>query len=276
MYLLFSACSSTPEKPAEIFALRNGAASQLDMANRMANQGKYQDALIVLEEARRLAISADDPALRIKTAISRGNICFSTSRHDEAFADWESAAAEGEEAGEKELAGLARIYIARGRLVLPEKREGLTAADIGDQVRQEIALIKNDTLATAVGWMVAGMADKELGRYPEAESAVRRALVIHEEGRFLEEAAYDWYLIASIRSVAGQYDAALEALGTAVAFDRRAENGFGLASSWLAMGDIYLKAAQTEKAAAAFRRAAAIYRSIGLESAAAAAEKRLE
>jgi tetratricopeptide (TPR) repeat protein len=247
------------------------------MANKTANQGRYEDALIVLEEARRLAVAADDPALRIKTALSRGNIYFSMGRHEEAFKDWESAVAEGEIVGQGDLTSLARIYIARGRLVLnsPDWRAGLSTEEIRDQIWVEILLIKNDVQAVAMGWMVLGMAEKELSHYPEAENAVRQALNIHEKGLFLEEAAYDWYLIASIRSVSKQYAAALEALAMAISFDRRAENGFGLASSWQAMGEVYLKDGKPTEAEAAFRRAVEIFRALRLDEAAEKAETRV-
>jgi tetratricopeptide (TPR) repeat protein len=275
--VLFAACSSAPSKPAEIYTDRNLAASQLDMANKTANQGRYQDALIVLEEARRLAVASDDPSLRIKTAISRGTIYFSMGLHDEAFKDWESATVEGDAAGQGNLAALARIYTARGRLVIdsPEFRAGLSIEEIRDQIQYEISLINKDNQTLAMGWMVLGMAEKELERYPEAENAVRRALEIHEKGRFLEEAAYDWYLIASIRSVSEQYAAALEALATAINFDRRAENGFGLASSWQAMGEVYLKNEQPGEAEAAFRRALEIFKALRLDDAARKVEARL-
>ena len=47
LYLLFfSACSSAPKKPAEIFTERNVAASQLNLANQTANRGRYEEALL--------------------------------------------------------------------------------------------------------------------------------------------------------------------------------------------------------------------------------------
>jgi tetratricopeptide (TPR) repeat protein len=124
--------------------------------------------------------------------------------------------------------------------------------------------VRQDDNATAVGNITLGFAEKQMGRWAEAESAVRRALSFHESGLFLEEAAYDWFLIASIRSMAGNYNASLEALDAAIGFDRRAENGFGLASSWQARGDVLSKAGRAAEAAAAWSRAAEIYRAIGL------------
>jgi tetratricopeptide (TPR) repeat protein len=124
--------------------------------------------------------------------------------------------------------------------------------------------MKSDAMGEASGNLVLGMADKELARYAEAESSVRRALDTHEKNRYLEEAAYDWYLIASIRSVSGNYAGAAQALHTAISFDRRAENGFGLASSWQALGDVYLKMENSPDSANAYKRAIDIFEALGL------------
>jgi tetratricopeptide (TPR) repeat protein len=267
---VFSGCSSAPKKATEIFTERNTAIKQLDLANHTASRGHYQDALVILEEARKLALSTDDPPLRIKTSMSRGNFLFALGRSAEAFAEWESAADEGDASGERILAALSRIYSIRASIVLLDNE----AADAGGssssieelmtRLNQEMTTARSDANATAVGNVTLALAEKQMGRWAEAESAVRRALSFHEKELFLEEAAYDWFLIASIRSMAGNYDASLEALRTAIRFDRRAENGFGLASSWQAMGDVLSKAGRNEESPAAWRRAAEIYRAIGL------------
>jgi tetratricopeptide (TPR) repeat protein len=262
---VFSGCSSAPKKATEIFTDRNTAIKQLDLANLTANRGRYQEALVILEGARNLAVSTDDPALRIKTSISRGNFLFALDRHTEAFAEWESAADEGDSSREPILAALARIYSIRARIVLLDTEAGAAnVEELRGQLNREMTALRSDDNATAIGNITLGLAEKQMGRWAEAESAVRRALSFHESGLFLEEAAYDWFLIASIRSMAGNYDSSLEALGTAIRFDRRAENGFGLASSWQAMGDVLEKAGRGGEAPAAWRRAAEIYRAIGL------------
>jgi tetratricopeptide (TPR) repeat protein len=134
------------------------------------------------------------------------------------------------------------------------------------KLSQEMTTVRQDNGATAVGNITLGLAEKQIGRWAEAESAVRKALSFHESEVFLEEAAYDWFLLASIHSMAGNYNASLEALEKAISFDRRAENGFGLASSWQAMGDVLSKAGRDEEAYAAWRRAAEIYRAIDLNN----------
>ena len=282
-FIVMVSCSSAPKKPAAVYTDRNMAVNQLDLANRMANQGRYEDALMILGDARRLAVSVDDPPLLIRTSIAYGNLLFSLGSHSEAFGHWESALVEAESSGERDLAALAHIYAARGRLMLIGNfASGNEAEEIRNQVNGFISSIRSDILAQAAGYLVLGMAEKELGRYAEAERAVRRALDIHEKNLYLEEAAYDWFFIASIFSVAGRYDDALAALQTAIDFDRRAENGFGLASSWQAMGEVYQKKSAAAvnagsdriNAVRAFLRAAEIYRAIGLYEAAQNAEAR--
>jgi len=264
-FILFG-CSSAPKKAAEIRVDRNVAIQQLNLVNQLVSRGRYDDALRDLREARRLAVSTDDPYLRIRTSISRGDVLFALGRHDEAFAEWDNASSEGDASGEPVLAALARIYAIRAKLILLANGTATDAAaeEYKAQINREMAVVRNDDLSSASGYVALGLAEKQLGRWAEAESAVRRALDIHENSVSLEDSAYDWFLIASIRSVAGDYNGALEALRSSISFDRRAENGFGLASSWEAMGDVNQKAGKTEDAQAAWRRAAEIYRAIGL------------
>ena len=270
--VVFAGCSSAPKRPAETFTARNIAVSQLNMADQAANQGRYEEALILLEEARRLALATDDPSLRIKTSISKANYLFPLGRQDEAFGEWENAAKEADASSEQVLAALARIYTIRARLMLLDQKSssggvsggGTDVETFKSQLNQEIAAVKADSFATAAGYVTLGIAERQMKRWPDAENAVKMALGIHEKGLYLEDAAYDWFLIASVRSLAGNYNDSLDALNAAIGFDRRAENGFGLASSWQAMGDVYKKAGRAEESRSAYTRAAEIFRAIGL------------
>ncbi|MDR2758924.1 MAG: tetratricopeptide repeat protein [Spirochaetaceae bacterium] len=269
---VLGACSSAPERPAELFTVRNETETQLNLANREADRGNYEGALTLLEEARRLAASTDRPPLLIRVWLSQGNVFFSLGRVEEARALWNAALTEAERAGEEELAAASRIYMARGVLILGEDTgapQKVIAA-----VTEDLARLTSDKLNSALGWTVIGLAEKELRRWTEAENALTKALDIHEKDRYLELAAYDWYLIASVRSVSGQYASALEALSRALDLDRRAENSYGLGMDWLALGDVYQKAARGDEALAAYRRSAEIFRAIGLEKEAAEAERR--
>ncbi|MDR0511742.1 MAG: DUF1517 domain-containing protein [Treponema sp.] len=265
--VFFSACSTAPRRSNEAFSIRNMAASQLELANLNASQGRFTDALFILDDAWLLAVSADDPILRVNIVISRGNILFSLELFEEAQAAWESAASEGDLSGLPLLAARARLYSLRSRLVLLSAQMAAqadaSAEEMRAQILREIALVRSDQLALASGYITLAFVEKQLQRWADAENAAVRALRIYERGRFLEDAAFAWFVIASIRSLSGNYNAALGALRTSITFDRRAENGFGLASSWHAMGEVYERAGRAEDASAARRRAAEIYRAIG-------------
>jgi tetratricopeptide (TPR) repeat protein len=276
---LLTGCSSAPKGQPEIRSQRRGALDQLEAANREADRGNYENALLLINESRRQAISADDPSLIIRSGLSRGNILAYMNRDAESRADFDAALSEAQRIGDPELAALSRVYIARSRL-LSAQAEGpgtanSIAAEIRTQVRKDLDLIKKEQNGAALGWTVVALAEKELGRWSEAENALKQALGIHLKGGYLELAAYDWYLTASVRSVAGQYLPALTALEEALGLDRRAENSYGLAMDWRVMGDIYKKQGNSAAADIAYRRAADIFAAIQMNKEAAETESRM-
>jgi tetratricopeptide (TPR) repeat protein len=269
-FLLVS-CSSVPKRPAEVFVLQTMTETQLQIANTEADRGNYTEALSLLAEAWRMAVSTDRPALRVRVSIARGNVLFYLGRRQEAEVVWETAQEEAEAAGDTILAAVCRIYRQRSALSADSSgAEGVLAA-----VQAEQGNVKSDKLFTALAWTVIGLAEKELGRFENAEKSMRNALSIHEGGRYLEQAGYDWYLIASVRSVAENHQGALDALDAALGFDRRAENTFALGMDWTARGDVPRKMGREDEAVAAWRRGAEIFRSLLLEEQALAAEARI-
>jgi tetratricopeptide (TPR) repeat protein len=275
-FFLALGCSSAPERAAERRTLRNAGEAQLETANREADRGNYEGALELLRDARKLAFNTDDSALIVQTYLALGNVYSSLGKEDDASASWDAAEAEAEWAGDGELAAICQIYRERRRLLASLGRAGSEAlvTEARDRVQGALARIKTQVLDQALGWTVIGLAEKELRRFAAAESALKKALAIHDNGRYLEQAAYDWYLIASVHSVAGGYDAALDALEAALAYDRRCENSYGLGKDWLARGDVLAKAGRQTEAAAAWRRAGEIFASAGLDAEAAAASSR--
>ena len=262
--VLSASCSSAPKKPKEIFTERNTLAGQLDLAVKTANQGNFKDALASVEYVNKKSVSLDSPHLIVRSSIVMGNILFAIDRYDEAFAQWDRGIEAAVRDKEKNLESEARIYRARGSLLLPDKNN-VNIEEIKTMLNREINSLKDDPAAQAAGYAVLGLAEKEQRRYAEAEAALRKALAIHEKQLFLEDAAYDWFIIASVYSVNQKYSDAVNALNNAITLDRKAENGFGLASSWRALGDVFIKSGNTAEAASAYRRSADIYNALGME-----------
>jgi len=267
-YLLFALCfcSSRPKETGDVYDMRKDAEVQLEQGNREAEGGNFTAARGFVEQANRFAVLTDNSSLLIRSGISLGNVLFALGNADEAFESWNKALEEANRAGNKELAAVCRIHIARGKLFSPDGKNA--AQSLRDEVNREMASIKSDELYIAFAWTVIGLAEKELGRYAPAEEAVKRALAIHEKALNLKLAAYDWFMTASFRSLSGDSGGALKALDSAIEYDRRTENSWGLANDWQAVGDVQKKAGNHDAARAPYFRAAAIFRAMGNNEAA--------
>ena len=269
--LVSVSCSSQPKNPGDIIHLRSLAEKEMALANREAGRGNYETAYGLLNECKRRAILADDMGLMIRCGLSLGNVLFTVGRTDEAFTEWEEAVTLAQKHGNRELLAVSRIYNARGRLL-----SGRASAQmVLDEVNSEVGNIKKDNLYIAFSWQVRGLALRDLRSYREAEDAVRRSLEIHEKERYLENASYDWFIIASVRSLAGNTSGALQALEAAIVLDRRIENSWGLAASWRAMGDVHRRAGNNNGAVEAYQRAGAIFAAMGNEYDAEEMDKRI-
>jgi tetratricopeptide (TPR) repeat protein len=258
-FLFAVSCSSAPKNNGDNNEIRVRTEKELALGNREAARGSFESALSILTECRRKAVLTDDPSLITRVCLSRGNVLFTLGKTDEAFAEWERSVAEAQTLGNSELLSVSKIFRARGNLM----SQKVPAQAVLDEVNRESANIKSDRLYIAFSWQVKGLALRALGSYREAEDAFKQSLEIHERGRHLENASYDWYTIASIRSLADNTQGALQALEQAIALDRRVENSWGLAASWRAMGDVYRKAGRTQDAEKAYNRAREIHLAMG-------------
>jgi len=256
--LIFS-CSSQPKNHGDIDQYRVQAEMLLESGNRETGKGNYDNALILINESKRLATLADDPSLIIRTGLSRANVVYSLGKTDEAFAEWQQAVAEAEQFGDTELISAAKIYLARGELISKKK----SAQSVLDIVSAEQSNIKTNQLYIAVSWQVRGLAMRSLSKFKDAEDAFTQSAAIHEKNLFFENASYDWYSIASSRSLSGDYNGAIQALEKSIEIDRRIENSWGLAASWRAMGDVYRKMGNEQKAIEAYNRSISIYKAMG-------------
>jgi tetratricopeptide (TPR) repeat protein len=263
IFTFFPSCSTAPKNTGDVNDARKDAEVQLEQGIREADRGNTAAALIFMNEAKRLAVITDNSSLLIRSDLSRGNVLFALGNVQDAVEAWNKALEEAVFAGNKDLAAVCRVHIARGKLLSRS-----AAQSVRDEVNRELSQIQSDEMYIAYAWTVIGLAEKELGRYAGAEDAVKRALAIHEKTFNLELAAYDWFMIASFRSLSGNSADALKALESAIEYDRRTENSWGLANDWQAFGDVQNKAGNRAAANAAYMRAAAIFRALGNNEAA--------
>jgi tetratricopeptide (TPR) repeat protein len=271
--VIFASCSSSSKNKnaGDVYQLRIQSERLLESGNKEAYKGNLDNAFILLSESKRLAVLSDDLSLIARNSLSRGNVLFSLGRTDEAFADWEQAVSEAQKLGNSELISASRIFLARGKLL----SGAADAQSVLNDVNREQPNIKSNRLYIAFSWQVKGFAQRALNSYRDAEDSIRRSLEIHEKDGYLENASYDWYTIASIRSLSGNTTGALQALETSIAIDRRIENSWGLAASWRAMGDVYRKAGREQDAQEAYQRSRSIFEALKSDYEAAEIEKRI-
>jgi len=255
LVLVLISCSTKPKNEGDIYNLRTYAEKGLEAANKEAVQGNYNNAHNLLIEYKRMAILADDSSLITRVCLSMGNVLFAIGKTNEAFAEWEQASQEAQKSKNGELISAGRIFKAKGNLLSGKD----SAQAVLDEVNKESVNLKTDQLYIAFSWQVKGLALRALGSFKDAEEAIKRSLAIHEKAKTLENASYDWYTIASIRSLGGNTAGALEALENSIVLDRRIENSWGLAASYRAMGDVYRKAGRENEAHDAYMRAKGIY-----------------
>lgn len=261
-------CSSAPKKPAEIFTMRNAAQGHLELANISVSKNDYTTAHTYIAEAWRLAVSCDDPNLRIRVLLCKGNALFNEGELDKARAEWKLSLYESTIEKNTAMIAASKVHLARVTLAEGKAAEAKTVAT------QAISQLKTEPLFIAQAWRVIGLAEKELGNSKEAENAFLQSEKIHTKDNYLEESAYDWYLIASSRSKSGQYASSIEALNTALDFDRRCENAYAIGMDWQAIGLVQEKAGNKEEAKSAYSRSAAVFTAAGfLENAEKASDK---
>jgi len=270
--LLVVSCSTTKKNPGDIDILRNQAESWLESGIKEASQGKFDNALSILTETKRNSTLTDDLSLIVRVCMARGNVLYSLGRTDEAFAEWTQAIAEASILKDAELLSVSKIYMAKGNLI----SEKQPARSVLDEVNRERSNLKKNRLYIAFSWQVTGLAQRMLGSYSDAEAAFRRSLEIHEKDRYLENASYDWFVIASIRSMSGNTQGAIQALESSITYDRRIENSWGLAASYRAMGDVYKKMGRQKEAAEAYGRARGIYAAMRNDSEVAEIDRRIK
>jgi len=270
--ILFFSCSSQPKNSGDVNVIRRQTEKELAVANREAGNANYEIAQGLLEECKRKAVSVDDWGLIIRCGLSLGNVLFSSGNQNEAFLEWDKTVQLAQKFGNKELLSVSKIFQARGALI-----SGNASADyVLNEVIREAANIKNDKLYLAFSWQVKGLSYRALGSYKEAENAFKQSLSIHEKEKYLDNASYDWYNIASIRSMDNNTQGALAALDEAIKLDRRIENSWALAANWRAIGDIQRKAGNSQTAKEAYLRAKEIYTAIGKHKDAAEIDRRME
>ncbi len=119
---------------------------------------------------------------------------------------------------------------------------------------------------TAILYHDLGTAEKNLGDSAKALEYYGKALEINLASKLIDEAASDYYMIASVHSLDGRYDEAIKNATLALALDKQMENSPRIAKDLYALGLISTKKGDAAAAFDYFQRAYLVFTTLGFKA----------
>jgi len=253
-----TSCSSAPRQSDTVITVKRQADQDAASGESYYRQGRYPLALQFFSRALSQYTSVDDGegVVRSYNAVGKCYIALGSlddaermfqRAHDRAREDTPSLRFDSSVA-------LAELYLAKGD---PGKAKDILAeeqkADARGRSPQQSAQLLHDL----------GTAEKNLGNSQAALSWLDQSLKINLAGKYLAEAASDYYMIASVHSREGRYDEALASAGRALALDKQVESSPGIVKDLYALGVISAKKGDQQGAFDYLQRAYMVATTLG-------------
>lgn len=236
------ACSSAPKGAGESYAVRNKAAEYSKLADQALGRGEYDTAVKIYREALEADSSIDDVAGAAGIHASLGRAYLAAGLGAQAEREFSLAIEYARISGAKPAAALATAGL--GELLYSKgDKEGALA-----RFEEALGLASGDEAAAAVALHDAATAKAALGRAAEAEADLAKAAAINKKLKRPTELASNYYVLASIRGKAGDLAGAMTAILAALDWDKKAENGPGIAQDLAAAASLSLRAGKRQEA----------------------------
>jgi len=266
--MIFSACSSSPKRAMQINTVYSACKSTLENANSAILGGNYDKAKAMLSQAQTQAISIDNYDLLISVNLAYVSLCLSMNPPDtEAAMDYLEAACGFIPFSAYNDHNKALCTMAKLRIAIANNSVSLDFNGLLKELKEAQKELGSDPFNQAQCMSILGDLYRIKNDYANAEKAYTDAAKLFTSERYLSEIGITWYKIAQNRSLSGNKKGALEALNTAIYYDRCAENSMALGSDYYIKGVILLKgkatAKEREEAKAAFLHSAGIFDAIG-------------
>ncbi len=245
--LYSTSCSSGPKRLMMITTVQNNCKDSIENANSCILSGNYSMAEDLLDKARVQAISIDNYDLLLSVSLTHVSLFLSYNPPEVEKAELYlnqayALSANTKNTKESELLcamSEARILIAKNDVQKNFKM-------ITDKMDDAKKVFKNSPYNHAQCDSILGDVYRLSGKYKEADKIYNEAAKLFTENMYLSEIGITWYKIAQNHSQAGNSKAALEALSTAIYYDRCAENSMALGADYYIKAVILLKGSPTE------------------------------
>jgi tetratricopeptide (TPR) repeat protein len=257
-------CSTAPKPRTEVNERKNRAAEFTRSGNERFAQGDYRQALSFFTLALNENVAVDNLEGICSSYNSIGMALLAQGEKERAEASFTEALRLAGKLADPRLAAqsasnLGELALARGQ---PQKAlEYLQFAEsqIAGQAGAGPAIVFHNL----------GAACKQLDRPAEAMAYFQKALAINLDLKRFEEAASNYYMIASLCSGQEDYPGAFKALNEALRYDRLMERSRGIAQDLHALGALYEKTGDDENALEHYHRSYLVYRSLSMNGEAA-------
>ena len=234
--LVLLSCSSSPKKSDTVVTVKIQADQDTSSGESYYRQGKYELALQFFTQALSQFTSVDDGAGIVRAYNAVGKCYIALGSLDQAenilLRGREKARGESPSLLFESSINLGELYLAKGQP--QEARATLQEAlqmTPGNRDQARASLLYHDL----------GTAEKNLGNPAKALEYLGLSLNANLANKLFAEAASDYYMIASVYSRDGKYEAALKNASLALGYDKQVENVPGIAKDLYALGLIAAK-----------------------------------
>ena len=253
--LLFTACSSGPKRQMLITTVQDNCKDSIEAANSFILNGNYAQAEDLLAKARLEAISIDNYNLLLSVALTQVSLYLSYNPPEIEKAEQfltQAYSLTGNTKNTKESELLCAMSEARILIAKNQVQENFKT--ITDKMDDAKKVFKNQPYNHAQCDSILGDVYRLSGKYKEADKIYNEAAKLFTDNMYLSEIGITWYKIAQNHSQAGNIKGALEALNTAIYYDRCAENSMGLGADYYIKAVILLKGSPSESTRAEVKK----------------------
>jgi tetratricopeptide (TPR) repeat protein len=258
--LAAAGCSTAPKRPTEVVERKERAAQYAAAGNARYARADYRQALTLFRLALNENLAVDHLPGIAASYNSLGQTHLALGELEQAERYFREAQRLAEELSDPRLqarsaSNLAEIRLARGQAAEAEQllRSALTRLPAGDPGPEQAILLHN-----------LGAVLKARQRLPEALDCFQQALALNLRHERFEEAASNYFMIASLQSKQGDPGAAIASLQEALRCDRLMERSLGIAEDQAALGLLYRRLGREQEALEAYRRSLQVYQSLSL------------
>lgn len=246
-----TACSSSPRRTMERTTVSESAYSRLELANGELAKGDFVSSRNDINAAYNSALSIDNVDLLTKVCLTKVTLAITVGSGQNAE-DAPSLLAEAEKyaarsANAETLLAICSLY--ETRLILYGTKDKPDDASLDKAIAVCNGIenkLEKQKQYLAYLYRTRGEIYLQKKRYAEAQVQFTSAATLHTKERYLSEIGTDWYLAAQAYLRDEKKAEAVQALNTALQFDRLDENTAGIGADYYGLAMVFMHGAQNE------------------------------